>query len=228
MYCSFIFSIHATVAYTPNHINRLNHILRNWYTVISGGVLSFLADPSFFFECFLVNFFNAFNASSFKTVATFLLQFTVKIWLNMDSTNIRCIQNLRNMNTTICFFFLKNSHRIANGRLGDDGCHIYQDPTVKLVEVAVVQQVVCWLIRRKARMRALGQKSKQNTKINSSAISSQHISGKNSGSKKNCHEKFHKRNLSFGIDFKLQVPALMYKIKTHNISGVRNQVNNPD
>ena len=35
--------------------------------------------------------------------------------------------------------------------------------------------------------------------------------------------------LSFGVDFKLQVPPLMYKkINTHNISGVRNQVNNPD
>ena len=30
------------------------------------------------------------------------------------------------------------------------------------------------------------------------------------------------------FDFKLQVLPLMYKINTHNISGVRNQVNNPD
>ena len=38
------------------------------------------------------------------------------------------------------------------------------------------------------------------------------------------------KNPSFGVDFKLQVPPLMYsyKINTHNISGVRNQVNNPD
>ena len=36
------------------------------------------------------------------------------------------------------------------------------------------------------------------------------------------------KKLSFGVDFKLQVPPLMYKINTHNISSVRNQVNNPD
>ena len=36
------------------------------------------------------------------------------------------------------------------------------------------------------------------------------------------------KNLSFGVDFKLQVPLRMYKINTHNISGVRNQVNNPN
>ena len=36
------------------------------------------------------------------------------------------------------------------------------------------------------------------------------------------------KNLSFGVDFKLQDPPLMYKINTHNIRGVRNQVNNPD
>ena len=34
--------------------------------------------------------------------------------------------------------------------------------------------------------------------------------------------------LSFGVDFKLQVPLLMYKNNTHHICGVRNQVNNPD
>ena len=32
--------------------------------------------------------------------------------------------------------------------------------------------------------------------------------------------------LSFGVDFKLQVPPLMYKNNTHNICGVKNQVNN--
>ena len=36
-----------------------------------------------------------------------------------------------------------------------------------------------------------------------------------------------KKNLLFEVDFKLQVPPLMYKIKTHNIIGVRNLVNNP-
>ena len=29
-------------------------------------------------------------------------------------------------------------------------------------------------------------------------------------------------NLSFGVDFKLYVLPLMYNIKTHNVSGVRN------
>ena len=33
------------------------------------------------------------------------------------------------------------------------------------------------------------------------------------------------KNLSFGVDFKLLVPPLMYKINTHNTSGVRNYVN---
>ena len=50
-------------------------------------------------------------------------------------------------------------------------------------EVAMVQQVVCWLIRRKARVRVPGQTSKRNTKSISSAISSQQISGKNTESK---------------------------------------------
>ena len=34
--------------------------------------------------------------------------------------------------------------------------------------------------------------------------------------------KISQKNLSFGIDFKLYVPPLMYKINAHNISGVRN------
>ena len=36
------------------------------------------------------------------------------------------------------------------------------------------------------------------------------------------------KNLSFGVDFKLYFPLLMYKINTHNISGMRNYVNNPN
>ena len=36
------------------------------------------------------------------------------------------------------------------------------------------------------------------------------------------------KNLSFGVDFKLQIPPLMYKINKHNISDVRNQVNEHD
>ena len=44
---------------------------------------------------------------------------------------------------------------------------------------------LCWLIRRKARVRVEG-------------------------------------------DFKLQVQPIIYKINTHNISGVRNEINNTD
>ena len=51
------------------------------------------------------------------------------------------------------------------------------------LQVALVQQVVCWLIRQKTRVRVPGQTSKQNTKSISSTISSQQISGKNSESK---------------------------------------------
>ena len=69
------------------------------------------------------------------------------------------------------------------------------------------------VIRRKARVQAPGQISKQNTKSISSAITSQQISGKKSQVSK---------NLSFGVDFKLKVPQLMFKINTHNISGVKN------
>ena len=46
--------------------------------------------------------------------------------------------------------------------------------------VALVQQVMCWLIRQEARVRVPDQTSKRNTKIISSAISSQQISGKHS------------------------------------------------
>ena len=85
------------------------------------------------------------------------------------------------------------------------------------------------LIRRKAkRVRVPGQTSKRNTKSISLAISSQQISGKNSESKWKIAMKSFSKNLSFEVDFKLQVPPLMYKINTHNISGVRNEVNNPD
>ena len=58
---------------------------------------------------------------------------------------------------------------------------------------------LCWLIKSKASVRISSQTLKQNTKIISSAISPQQISGKSSESKQNFHEKFSK-NLSFGID----------------------------
>ena len=95
-------------------------------------------------------------------------------------------------------------------------------------QVVVVQQVVCWLIRRKARVRVPGLTSKRNTKSISSAISSQQISGKNSECQNKIAIKSFSKNLSFEVGFKLQVPPLMYKINAHNISGVRNQVNNPN
>ena len=37
-------------------------------------------------------------------------------------------------------------------------------------------------------------------------------------------QSFSKKNLSFGIDFKLKVLTLTYKINTHNNSGVRSQI----
>ena len=54
----------------------------------------------------------------------------------------------------------------------------------------------------------------KNTKSISSAISSQQISDKN-------FEKFLK-NMSLGVNFKLKVTPLMYKINTHNIIGMKN------
>ena len=53
------------------------------------------------------------------------------------------------------------------------------------------------LLACKARVRAPGQTSKQNTKSISSAISSQQISG-----------NYSQKNLSFGVDFKLQATKL--------------------
>ena len=53
---------------------------------------------------------------------------------------------------------------------------------MRLVKVTVVYWVVCWLIRRKTRVRVPSQASKRNMKNISSAISSQQISGKNSES----------------------------------------------
>ena len=66
------------------------------------------------------------------------------------------------------------------------------------VGVALVQQVECWLIRHKARVRIPGQASKRNMKKNfSSAISSQQFSGKNSESKiKPAMKKFLKKKKS--------------------------------
>ena len=49
-----------------------------------------------------------------------------------------------------------------------------------ICQVAVVYWVVYWLIGRKARVRAPGQASKQNTKSISLVISSRQISAKNS------------------------------------------------
>ena len=37
-----------------------------------------------------------------------------------------------------------------------------------------------------------------------------------------------KKNLPFGVEFKLKIPPLMYKVDAYNISGLRNQVNNPN
>ena len=53
-------------------------------------------------------------------------------------------------------------------------------------------------------------------------MSSQQISGKNSENKLKIAIESFSKNLSFGVDFKLLVPLLMYKINTHNVSGKRN------
>ena len=54
----------------------------------------------------------------------------------------------------------------------------------------------------------------------SSAISSQQISDKNSERVNIPVMKKFLKNLSFRVDFKLYVLAVMYKINAHNISGV--------
>ena len=77
-------------------------------------------------------------------------------------------------------------------------------------KVTLAQQIVCWLIRLNSMVKTPAQISQQKYENISSAISSHHISDKNSESKYNCHEKFLK-NLLFGIDFKLYVPPLMLR-----------------
>ena len=55
---------------------------------------------------------------------------------------------------------------------------------MELKDMYMTMAVVCWLIRRKSRVRMPGQALKRNTKKNiSMAISSQQVSGKNSESK---------------------------------------------
>ena len=73
-------------------------------------------------------------------------------------------------------------------------------------EVDVVQQVVCWLIRRKAQVRIPGQASKYD-----SAISSQRISGKNSVNKpvmKKLLKKFVVRSLRSRIKLRRKTVIL--------------------
>ena len=96
------------------------------------------------------------------------------------------------------------------------------------LKIVVVQQVVCWLIRRKARVRVSGQISKRNAKSISSAISSPQISGKNFESKLNCHDKVFQKICRSELTLNCRSRHLFIKIDTHNISSVRNQANNPD
>ena len=81
--------------------------------------------------------------------------------------------------------------------------------------------VVCWLIRRKARVRTPGQTSKQNTKSIFSAIFFQQISGKNSESKIKLPWKVSQKTSRSDSILNIN-PPLMNKINTYNISGVRN------
>ena len=72
---------------------------------------------------------------------------------------------------------------------------------------------------------ASGVTSNQKYKKFFSAYSSQQIFDKNSVNKilkvNSFAIKSFSKNLSFGVNFKLQVPPLAYKIYTHNISNVR-------
>ena len=85
-------------------------------------------------------------------------------------------------------------------------------------EVAVVQYVVCRLIRRKSLgsyPRSIMKKMKYENYFFGTFLSQQ-ISGKN-------FEKKFLKSLSFEVSVKLQVPLLAYKINAHNMSGVRSQ-----
>ena len=66
-----------------------------------------------------------------------------------------------------------------------------------------------------------GSPKSSSTKIISSAICSQQISGKTLRVNKIAMKSF-PTDLSFGVDFKLKIPPLMCKVNTNNISGGRN------
>ena len=85
------------------------------------------------------------------------------------------------------------------------------------IEFAVVQQVVCWLLRLKAWVRIPGKASKRNMekKYISSAISSHQISGKNSECQNKIAMKKFPKNLAFGVNVKPQVLALMHEINAY-------------
>ena len=65
-----------------------------------------------------------------------------------------------------------------------------------IIKISRRSLVVCWLIRRKATVRAPGQTSKRNTKSISSAISSQQISGKTLRVNKSVMKKFLKNSVA--------------------------------
>ena len=90
---------------------------------------------------------------------------------------------------------------------------------------------VHWVIRHKARVRAPDQTLKRIMKKKniSSAFSYQQICGQKSQRVNRIAMKsFSNKNLSIGVDLKFYVLPLKNKINTHNISGVRNYVNNLD
>ena len=68
----------------------------------------------------------------------------------------------------------RSSHRVQSSSLNLLTTTLFITNQYIFIEVAVIQYLVCWLIRRKARVRALGQTSKQNTESISSVIYSQY------------------------------------------------------
>ena len=100
---------------------------------------------------------------------------------------------------------------------------------MKLNIVVVVCQIVCGLIRREETVQTPKSDISNVTKYEKIFIRRLTFSrflAKTLRVIKTAMESFSKK-LS-DSDFKLQVLPLIYKISTHNVSGVRNQVNNPD
>ena len=103
---------------------------------------------------------------------------------------------------------------------------IYHYTTEVHYAVDVVQQAVCWLIRTVPSIQILGQtfaKKRNMPKIFLRKLPFSRFRAITLRVKSNCYEMFLK-NLSFGVNFKLQILPFMYEINTHNIIGEINWV----